>query len=816
MPDTKTLEAPPRAVAGDLLRGYGPPAGVYDEMRGPDGQVRPHYRPLIAALARMSEAERARRFGSAAQYLREAGVFYQVYGGADDGRHTRDWPLAHPPLIIGASEWAQLEAGLVQRAEFLERLIGDLYGERRLVRDGVLPPAILGRNPEFLRPLADQGRSGQPLIRFIAVDLGRGPDGRWWVLGDRTQAPSGAGFALENRVATSRAFPDLARDLKIQRIAGFFQKFRETLYGLDDARGLRVALLTPGPHNETYFEHAYLARYLGFLLLEGGDLAVHGSSVEVRTVDGSKPIRVLWRRLDSDFADPLELFPRSRIGTPGLVRAVRAGAVELVNALGSGILETRALLAFQPALARALLGEELKLPTVATWWCGQEAERAYVSERRDRLSLAAAFPPASGGGERRQPLDLGIRRSASDRLLDELAGDGVNVVGQEIVGLSTAPVFVEGKLQARPVTLRVFLARGEDGWRVMPGGFARVSSSRDPLAVSMQSGGHSVDVWVPSEREERQVSLLTERRAGFARRLPSAPPARAADNLFWLGRYVERAEAATRLVRLHAARLAEGERAGALEAAVGELLAEIGVEAMVGDASGGLLELAGQAFATASRIRDRFSPDGWRVLSEVVDMIEAYRAAPEPGDLAGLASGVLTRLAGFAGLVHDNMYQFTGWRFLQFGRRVERGQNTALVAAALASDKIPEGGLEALLEFTDSRVTYRRRYSVDLSRSTVLDLVVLDPLNPRSVAFQVNAFKALLDELPGMRRGEAPDPVFRRTARLQVRLATGDADEVTGAFLARVASDCGAISDLLSQRYFAAAPQQGFDRLEAE
>jgi uncharacterized circularly permuted ATP-grasp superfamily protein/uncharacterized alpha-E superfamily protein len=815
---TVTLQEPTegRAAKSDLLTGYAPPKGVFDEMMGADHKVRPHYREMIAALGRMEEAERTRRFATASQYLREAGVFYRVYGGVDEGMQARSWPLAHPPLIIERQEWADLEAGLIQRAGFLEKLIADLYGDRRLLREGVLPPAILGRNPEFLRPLADQGKSGSPLIRFIAVDLGRGPDGRWWVLGDRTQAPSGAGFALENRVASARAFPDLIRDMKVQRLAGFFRQFRETLNGLDDATGLRVGVLTPGPHNETYFEHAYLARYLGFLLLEGGDLAVHGSSVVVRTVDGAKPIRVLWRRLDSDFADPLELYSRSRIGTPGLARAVRAGGVEMVNALGSGILETRALLAFQPALAKALLGEELILPTVATWWCGQEKERTYVSTHRDRLSLAPAFPQAADADERRKPLDLGIQRAASDRLLEDLDGDGFGVVGQEIVALSTAPVVVDGRLQARPVTVRVFLARHADGWSVMPGGFARVSSSTDPRAVSMQSGGHSVDVWIPSERSERAVSLLGEQRKAFSRRLPSAPPSRAADNLYWLGRYVERAEAATRLVRLHASRLAEGERTGELEGVVGELLAGIGVDAVVGDPAVGLLQRARSAFATASRIRDRFSPDGWRVLREIVDLIDTHLQLKEPGDLVNLSSEVLTRLSGFAGLVHENMYQVTGWRFLQAGRLLERGQVSALAAAALSSEEAPEGALEALLEFSDSRVSYRRRYSVDLSRETVIDLTVLDPLNPRSVAFQVNAFKALLDGLPGMRHGETLSTVSRRTARLQVRLATGDAAEANAAFLTRIAADLSAISDLLGHRYFTSAPAAGGDRIEAE
>ena len=810
--DLKTAERPETA---DLLRGYKASKGVHDEMLAPDGSVRPHYREVISKLSRMSEAERGRRSASASQYLREAGVFYRVYGGPERGEQTRSWPLGHPPLVIAKDEWERLVSGLVQRAVFLEKLMADFYGERRLFRDGVLPAPILGRNPEFIRPLANQAKSGQPLLRFIAIDVGRGPDGNWWVLGDRTQAPSGAGFALENRVATARAFPDLIRDMRVQRLANFFLRFRETLNALVDQKGVRVGLLTPGPANETYFEHAYLARYLGFLLLEGGDLSVHGGQVVVRTVEGAMPVSVLWRRLDSDFADPLELHSGSRIGTPGLVRAVRAGAVQMVNALGSGMLETRALLAFQPALSRALIGEELKLSTIATWWCGQENERAYVSANREKLSLARAFPQGADAGDRRRPLDLGMRLDPSERMLRDLDGDGVGVVGQEIVALSTAPVFVDGKLVPRPVTMRVYLARHADGWSVMPGGFARVSSSTDPLAVSMQAGGHSLDVWAPTDREVRPVTLLSGREGSFSRRLPSAPPARAADNLFWLGRYVERAEAVTRLVRLHAARVAEGEPADDFGTRVGEALTHLDMDMTLDKPAEGLLARARAAFATASRIRDRFSPDGWRVLREIVDLVEAHQKAPT-GDLVDLSSSVLTRLSGFAGLVQENMYQFNGWRFLQAGRLLERGQATARVASALSSGETPEGALEALLEFCDSRITYRRRYSVDLSRETVIDLVALDPLNPRSIAFQINGFRTLLDDLPGIRRGETLHPVARRASRLQVRLATGDASEINAAFLDRVANDLGDISDLLAQRYFGVATPNVSEWRDAE
>lgn len=815
---TPSLAAPRTRPGIDaLIAAYrGGRGGGCDEMVARDGTLRPHYRPLVKALSQINAVERSARFRSASQYLREAGVFYRVYGESEPGREERGWPLTFPPLIMGQGEWSALERGLVQRAGFLEKLVGDLYGARRLVSNGTLPAAILGQNPEFLRPLARQGLSGEPLIRFIAIDLGRGPDGRWWVLGDRTQAPSGAGFSLENRVATSRAFPDLIVDMRVQRLAGFFQRFRETLFAMNEGGSERIGVLTPGPLNETYFEHAYLSRYLGLLLLEGGDLIVRGDDVDVRTVDGFKPLKVLWRRLDADFADPLELFQKSRIGTAGLLRAVRAGTVKLVNALGSGILETRALLAFQPALARALLGEELQLPTIATWWCGQENERTFVRANRDRLSLAAAFPAGSELARDETPMDLGLTSTAERRLLAELDAGGVGLVGQEQVALSTAPVFIDGQLTPRPVTLRVFLARDEEGWHVMPGGFARVSDAVDAKAVSMQAGGRSTDVWVTSETEDAPVTLLGHGPERFVRRLPGALPSRAADNLFWLGRYTERAEVATRLLRLHAARRSEGPRQSLLEKRVAKLLTGLGIDVAASQPAAGLLTLSRSAFDTASRIRDRFSPDGWRTLSEIVDLLEEKTRANEDGDLIALTSEILTRLSGFTGLVRENMYQFTGWRFLKCGRRIERGVMTAIVASSLTRGDAPEGAFEALLEFTDSRVTYRRRYSVALSRQTVLDLTVLDPLNPRSIAYQVNSLKDAIDDLPGVLAGESLGEMSRRIARLKVRIETGNAAEVTDAFLDRIAGDVSDMSDLLTQRYFVAGPAEVAERFDHE
>jgi uncharacterized circularly permuted ATP-grasp superfamily protein len=395
---------------------------------------------------------------------------------------------------------------------------------------------------EWLRPLVGvRPRSGR-FLHFIAFEIARGPDGQWWVLGDRVQAPSGAGFALENRVATTRVFADHYAQANIHRLAGFFRAFRDTMNDLRGDTESRVGILTPGRLNDTYFEHAYIARYLGFMLLEGEDLTVEDGQVMVRTIAGLEPVSVLWRRIDAAFADPLELNEQSRLGVPGLVEAIRRGQMAMVNALGSGILETRALLAFMPRIAQALLDEPLKLPNIATWWCGQEAERAHVRAHADRMMIGEALSTRMlfdsedtthlGATLEENAIGVGDMLDQRDEML----------VGQEAVTLSTAPVLVDGMLAPRPMSLRVFLARTPRGWRVMPGGYARIGRTQDATAIAMQRGGSVADVWVVSDKAVRNETLLPSPAAPSRRIRQSALPSRAADNLYWMGRYVERAD----------------------------------------------------------------------------------------------------------------------------------------------------------------------------------------------------------------------------------------------------------------------------------
>ena len=539
-----------------LLANYRPPPGVADELLDPQGEIRPVWRQFVSHIARLSPDELASRFARGDQYLRDAGVFFRQYGA--DGPSERAWPLAHIPVLLEEDEAARIAQGLIQRADLLEAVLADLYGPNRLVAEGHLPARLIAGSREWLRPLVGLTPRGGHFLHFIAFEIGRGPDGTWWVLGDRTQAPSGAGFALENRVATARIYADLYAEANVHRLAGFFRTFRDALQGLSHAPDSRVAILTPGPLNDTYYEHAYITRYLGFMLLEGEDITVENGQVMVRTVAGLRPVSVLWRRLDAAFADPLELDATSRLGTPGLVGAVRQGSVTLVNALGSGILETRALLAFLPRIARALTGEPLILPNIATWWCGQKAERDHVRANKDRMMIGPALST-------RLPFEpddttvLGARfrdkaRASFDTWLE---ADGADLVGQEAVMLSTTPAYENGGLVPRPMSLRMFLARTPQGWQVMQGGFARIGSTPEPSAIAMQHGGTAADVWVVSPRPVETVTMLPTGTAAYARVRPGVLPSRAGDNLFWLGRYVERAEGTMRLLRAWHVRLAE-------------------------------------------------------------------------------------------------------------------------------------------------------------------------------------------------------------------------------------------------------------------
>jgi uncharacterized circularly permuted ATP-grasp superfamily protein/uncharacterized alpha-E superfamily protein len=778
-----------------LLSGYRPLAGIFDEMMDEDRQVRAHWRPFLSMLASLGGEEINRRFAVADRYLQDSGVFYRVYG--DPAGAERPWPLSHLPLIINPAEWAELKRGVVQRAELLELVLKDAYGPATIVRDGLIPAVLIAGNPEFLRPLVGVTPTGGAHLRFYAVDVGRGADGRWWVLGDRTQAPSGAGFVLESRLALQRAIPEVYRAIRVERLAPFFQAFQSALSSFNRQDDSRVCLLTPGPMNDSYFEHAYLARYLGLLLVEGEDLTARDDGVFIRTVSGLKRAEVLLRRLDADFCDPLELSARSRLGVTGLVQTVRDGKVVIANSLGAGLVEARSMLAFLPALAPVMLGCELAIPNIATWWLGHGRARDEMVDKLDKMVVASAFtdnlPGRSIGAA---ALGATLAEDQRRRIAQAITDRGIDFVLQEAVTLSTMPVWHESGFEPRPFILRLYLARVGNGWTVMPGGFVRIADGIDAHAVSLQKGGRTADACVLSDRPVAETTLLPAPERIAIQRASGVLPSRAAYNLFWVGRYVERAEATLRLVRALINRVTEaGEAAAPIAARVSAMLeawsagpndipkAKSGLIAEAAltrrDCEGSLPQLVAGARAAASVIRDRLSPDAWRALNDLVAAIDApLPAGSSESVMLDRVERALRIISSFSGLAQENMTRLAGWRFLELGRRIERAILTCRFVRDLADVLAPDGALDVLLELCDSQMTYRQRYVMIAARAPVIDLVMLDPSNPRSVIYQLDRVEAHLAALPRQVADGRLSPPQQIAASIATGLRTADAAKV--------------------------------------
>ncbi len=809
--------ATPEAGLESLISGYRPLPGVYDEMMDGSGRVRAHWQPFLGMLAALGIDEINRRFAAADRYLRDSGVFYRVY--EDAAGIERPWPLSHIPLIIEPGEWRQLEAGLIQRAELLEAVLANSYGPGTLTRDGRLPAALIAGNPEYLRQLVGIAPPGGAHLRFYAVDVGRGADGCWWVLNDRAQAPSGAGYAIENRLALSRAVPDIYRKARVERIAPFFQALQAELFALNRRDDARIGLLTPGPMNETYFEHAYLARYLGLLLVEGEDLSVQDDGVFIRTVSGLRRTEVLLRRIDADFADPLELNAASRLGVAGLLQAVRDGKIVIINALGAGLVEARAMLAFLPALAPVVLGADLKVPNIATWWLGHARMREDMLGKLDSMVVAAAFTEQLPGTLGSEILGASLDEAQRRSLMQSIRDRGIDYVLQEAVTLSSMPVWRDGRLQPRPFTLRLFVARLGERWQVLPAGFVRIADDLDARAVSLQRGAATADAWVLAHGPVAETTLLPSSERMPVQRASGLLPSRAADNLFWVGRYIERVEATLRIVRAVINRVAEADDAAApVIATLGAMLGAWdaipagGSETPVTfiartvlthpDLDGALPRLVGAARSAASAIRDRFSPDAWRAINDLAKLIAApLTAVPTESAIAERVEAALRIISSLSGLAQENMTQLAGWRFLELGRRIERALLTCRLTRALAQPGTIDGELDVLLEFADSQITYRQRYVMIAAPPPVIDLVMLDPNNPRSVMFQLDRIEAHLRALPRRSTGGRLSPVEQIAAATATRLRTADAAAVSEALIVDVEQALLNLSDAISAAY---------------
>ena len=817
-----------------------------------NGQIQAHWRPFFEALRESGLEDMENRQQEARRLLRENGVTHNLHG--DPEGLNRPWELDPIPLIISSQEWAAIESGLIQRALILQLVLTDLYGDRRLITEGVLPLELVFSLEGLLLPCV---RTPQQLVLY-AADLVRGRDGRMWVVSDRSQAPSGAGYALENRTVLARVAPALFRACQVRRLSFFFQTLRGRLEAIAPRQqdSHRIAVLTPGPGDETYFEQAYMAAYLGYPLVLGDDLTVRDEQVWLKSIDGLKKVDVLLRHVDDRLCDPLELRSDSSLGVAGLMEAARLGNVSLANSLGSGVLENAGLMAFLPQISRRLLGEELELPSVATWWCGQPTELSYVLENLERLIIKTTYSRPE------VQTVLGPRLSHAELATwrQRIAAAPHLYVGQEQVDFSTTPSLLDGRLEPHHAILRSFLVADGDTYAAMPGGLTRTAPAKDHFVADAAVNTVSKDTWILAQEAEQRLSLwLRPERNVMVEADSISLPSHTAENLYWFARYAERAEGAARLLRTVLRMLGERDEFGDMADAdclrlLLRALTQLTSTApgFLGRGSGARLrrprrellsiilerERAGSLSSTlhslrrtAYSVRDRWSTDTWRVIDDIQEHWAALETQPGVGlerarsDLDQL----VTDLAALTGLTMESMTRELGWIVLDIGRRIERG---VLLVTVLRATLVPRSDepveyllLESILASKESLITYRRRYRSHLQLQTVLELLLLDETNPRSLNYQLSRLQEHMASLP--RKNPAPrlnaeeQMVLEASSRLRNcdpdRLAElterGTKRQDLELLLRGMEDFLGEIADTLSQNFFSHA--QGSRQLAA-
>lgn len=813
----------------DLLLHHRAPDGHYDEVREATGHLRPHWAAFAAHAGATTSGELAASGRRIERQLVENGVTYNVHA---PGGPPRAWSLDVLPHIVPVHDWERLAEGLRQRARLLEAIARDLYGPQRLVEDGLLPPALLGQRT-FLRPCHGIVPPSNTYLHLLAFDVARTPDGAWSVIDTRTQAPSGAGYALENRLSISQIFPDAFRDQHVRLHAPFFRSLREMLFNMAPGPGgtPHVALLTPGPYSETYFEHAYLSRYLGFTLVEGADLTTREDRLYLKTVAGLRPVHALLRRLDDDFCDPLELRTDSTLGVAGLIQSWRAGGLLLANAPGMGVLESPVLPMFLPRLCERLLGAPLLLASPWSSWSALDGSFTDALKRLDELVIKSMAPRL---GEK-TVIGRALDPAQLDVWVDRLRSSPGEFVVEDHVPLSHAPVWDNGRLDSRAIMMRVFLvADGRGDYQALPGGLTRVAGS-DRHHVSGRLGGGSKDTWVPSDRPVERVSLLPGRlRAEDISGSERFVSSRAAEHLFWMGRYAERSENCARLIRAVLTRLHDDDgltRAGSdpiveIGRAHGILQPEadhVGAPSvshplLVHELLAGITDdqamrsvafNVAQTVRVAGAVRDRLSGDNWRVLNQLSELLRRRRA-DELGvaEARELLDQVVLLLVAIGGLEMAHMTRDDGWRFMSMGRHLERLLYvTSSVASVSSSDATDSPAmLEWLLDVSDSIITYRARYMGRAEWLAVADLLLFDRRNPRSAAFQLGKLSKHVPLLPAASSLGALVPTLDRLALTSTLVpSSGDlfprADTVTN-FLEDAERVGLELSDALTLRYF--------------
>ncbi len=804
-----------------------------DEAYGRDGQIRPHWQYLLSSLKNMGERSLNERQQKAARILRDDGATYKIY---DEPDANQSWQLNPVPLLISSEEWEPAEAALIERAEVFNLLLQDIYGERKLLRQGIIPPELLYSHPGFLRACNQIKLQGEQQLILHGVDLVRGPDGQMRVMADRTQAPSGMGYALENRTVMNRVFPSLFRDSHVHRLSLFFSRLRQKLQALNPNGGIaRIAVLTPGAYNETYFEHAYLANYLGFQLVQGSDLSVRNGYVWMKALDGLKRVDVILRRVDDVYCDPVELKGDSQLGVPGLLEVARMGRVAIANPLGSNVLENPALLRYLADISRALIGRELAVPSVKTWWCGNPDDLEYVCANLRSLLIKPTY---------RRPGLYEVYGAELDetKILawqNRIRKNPYQYVAQEYVPCSSSPSWHQGQLIPCASILRTFAVATDNGYSVMPGGLTRANLDADNKIISNQRGSVSKDTWVLASEPEKRLSLRSPDMLQVIEDT-SELPSRVVENLFWMGRYTERAESALRLLRTVSLQINRTEAlpdtvARTLLSAVThvtstypgfasvnqdlfknpepEFISVLLDSQRIGSVASNIIAL----IRSSEQVKEQLSSDTQRVINDIGDHLEELRTAINQSGLVAAEEAtarLVTALLALTGLIHDSMTRDNGWHFMEMGRRLERALQITSSMRALLAPKFDDFGQEVLIESAllsgEALINYRRHYQSGINMEHGLEMILLNSRNPRSLIYQLAQLEMHFSDLPGNRDKLSEQSKYLLEATTAIKLSdikalvksTSGVRDNLDQLLARVQYLISSAAKAISHRYF--------------
>jgi len=835
----------PDLLSSPLFRNYFADNSTLNELIGGDGRILPHWAAFFQSYLQLGSDEISGRNEDLVRLLKENGVTYNIYG--DPSGLNRPWDLDIIPFLISQEEWPSIEAGLSQRARLLNLILEDIYGERKLVRNRILPVELLYNHPGFLRQCCGIRHPGGQRLVMYSADLARSREGRIWVVNDRTQAPSGSGYALENRTAMTRVIPELFEGLKVRHLSPYFNALRDGLNERSPHQGAapRIVILTPGSSNETYFEHAYLSSHMGFTLVQGNDLIVKNNYVWLKTMGGLERVDVILRRVDDIYCDPLELKEDSQLGVPGLLQAVRSGNVSITNPIGSGVLENPGMMPFLQQIARYFLSEDLLIPSIASWWCGQPKEMNYVLSHLPSLVIKKSYRNPVGSSS----VDGAALSSAQlQQLRQRIMANPSHYVGQEKVDISSTPSLIGGKIESRKVLFRSFLVSNKGGYVAMAGGLCRTSSEAGNFIISNQSGGISKDAWILSPEPSRTVNLLKEMPGRSVIAAYDMLPSHAAENLFWVGRYTERVLGNARFLRTVMQFVVEGnklvtENNTQTERSLLLALTQYSYtypgfagregeekflnpwaelkEVLLNEKRVGSLKYNFLQFQRAiHEVREHWSTDTWRVLRTMEEELKQDIPLSHQGHLRMLHTldNLITFIVAFIGLNRESISREQGWMVLDAGRKIEQSLllitmlRTTLVGKS--NEQVEYNLQQSVLMSHESLVNYRYKYRMPINNKLVLDLMLFDPNNPRSLTYQVDRLKVYLKNLPKDQTSYSLTEYERLILEADTVLKLADKDELASAdseakeykklddFLSRIYVLLSAIPEVISRTYF--------------